>query len=235
MYRSFGQGDLDASNNKLLDFSELSEITSTSTSSYVDGAVNTDSTYYYVVTALYASGEESLYGAFATAQLESDTAALQVSGRLYHGLSNNAGWFHCDSSYTFETFFQVLSAVNSSSEYYPIIKAGAYSAGLVSDGSGTASLKFQKYDSFLGNSVNMGEFSDSSNAGGEWHHVAVVYDTDANTAKIFLDGTRQYNASGQSLTSTDISYLGFGADSVAGFSVKLDNCLLYTSPSPRDS
>ena len=69
----------------------------------------------------------------------------------------------------------------------------------------------------------MGEFSDSSNAGGEWHHVAVVYDTDANTAKIFLDGTRQYNASGQSLTSTDISYLGFGADSVAGFSVNLDN------------
>ena len=229
LYRSFGQGDLDASNNKLLDFSELSEITSTSTSSYVDGAVNTDSTYYYVVTALYASGEESLYGAFTTAQLESDTAALQVSGRLYHGLSNNAGWFHGDSSYTFETFFQVLSAVNSSSEYYPIIKAGAYSAGLVSDGSGTASLKFQKYDSFLGNSVNMGEFSDSSNAGGEWHHVAVVYDTDANTAKIFLDGTRQYNASGQSLTSTDISYLGFGADSVAGFSVKLDNARISRS------
>ena len=229
LYRSFGQGDLDASNNKLLDFSELSEITSTSTSSYVDGAVNTDSTYYYVVTALYASGEESLYGAFTTAQLESDTAALQVSGRLYHSLSNNAGWFHGDSSYTFETFFQVLSAVNSSSEYYPIIKAGAYSAGLVSDGSGTASLKFQKYDSFLGNSVNMGEFSDSSNAGGEWHHVAVVYDTDANTAKIFLDGTRQYNASGQSLTSTDISYLGFGADSVAGFSVKLDNARISRS------
>ena len=69
LYRSFGQGDLDASNNKLLDFSELSEITSTSTSSYVDGAVNTDSTYYYVVTALYASGEESLYGAFTTCLL----------------------------------------------------------------------------------------------------------------------------------------------------------------------
>ena len=223
VYRSFGQGDLDASNNKLLDFTELSEITSTSSSRYVDGSITKDSTYHYVVTALYGSGEESLYGAFATAQLESDTAALQVSGRLYHGLSNNAGWFHGDSSYTFETFFQVLSAVNSSSEYYPIIKAGAYSAGLVSDGSGTASLKFQKYDSFLGNSVDMGEFSDSANAGGEWNHVAVVYDTDANTAKIFLNGTRQYNASGQSLTSTDISYLGFGADSVAGFSVNLDN------------
>ena len=69
----------------------------------------------------------------------------------------------------------------------------------------------------------MGSFSDTSSGGGGWHHVAVVYDADGNTAKIFLDGTRKYNASGQSVSGTAGSFFSFGADSINGFMIQLDN------------
>ena len=56
----------------------------------------------------------------------------------------------------------------------------------MADGSGDVALKFKKDDSYLGGSTDMGSFSEGSG----WHHVAVVYDADGNTAKIFLDVTR---------------------------------------------
>ncbi|SVC08536.1 uncharacterized protein METZ01_LOCUS261390, partial [marine metagenome] len=225
VYRTYGAGILDSDSKKMLDYSEAMELTTLTGTSYTDATVVSDSIYYYMVSGVNGSGE-GVFGDFATAQIDGDTAALQTSGRLYYGLSDDDTWFHDDSSYTIETFFRVMTVPTAgSADYYPLIQAGAFSAGLVADGSisGSADLKFKKNDSYLGSSTDMGSFSDTSSGGGGWHHVAVVYDADGNTAKIFLDGTRKYNASGQSVSGTAGSFFSFGADSINGYTIQLDN------------
>ena len=106
----------------------------------------------------------------------------------------------------------------------------------------TTSYMLSKYDTTLHMTVNNNAQTVTTAfaplADGNWHHVTGMADARSGLLRVFIDGIQQNSNPYSGTMTTAASTVAIGTN--PGYTLYvwkglLDDCLLYTSPSPRDS
>ena len=88
-----------------------------------------------------------------------------------------------------------------------------------------------------GGNTKTAVLSDAIENDGKWHHIAVTWNTSADEIKLYLDGAEKDDNTGLTVLASTPTTMDIASNTqgTSFFNGNLCDCLLYTSPSPRDS